>query len=71
METFKKAMQQLLIFISKDSETSSSDEVIAVPEINLARTQLEALGLRNKYINNFKNTIAEQEVEINYLEKEV
>lgn len=69
-ETYKKSVQQLLMIISKEEEVSKSEEIIALPDENLAKNQLEALLNRNKYLNTFKTTISELRVEITYLHKE-
>ena len=58
------------MIISKEEEVSKSEEIIALPDENLAKNQLEALLNRNKYLNTFKTTISELRVEITYLHKE-
>jgi hypothetical protein len=47
------------------------EEIIAVPDDNLAKNQLEALQSRNKYLNTFKANIAELRIEATYLQKEI
>lgn len=51
-------MQQFMIFISKEDETSNN-EIIAVPDQAMAKAQLEALTTRNKYIGNYKSKVLE------------
>ena len=58
------------MIISKEEEVSKSEEIIALPDENLAKNQFEALLNRNKYLNTFKTTISELRVEITYLHKE-
>ena len=68
VDTYEKAIKQLLLILASDQE--NHEDIIAVPDENLAKNQLDAILTRNKNMNKLADTINELKLEITYLQKE-
>jgi hypothetical protein len=68
LQAYEQAFKQLLLILASDQE--SNEEILVVPDPNLAKNQLEAVLTRNKNMAKVTHSIVELELEISYLKKE-